>query len=70
MYIDSPKNSFVRDGVLYIKPTLTADAIGENTMKHGSIDLGPKCTDSANWGCKRDAGASGNYINPIQSANI
>ena len=27
--------SFVRDGVLYIKPTLTADEIGESNLENG-----------------------------------
>ena len=30
MYINDRKNSFVKDGILYIQPTLTADAIGED----------------------------------------
>ncbi|ODQ75092.1 hypothetical protein LIPSTDRAFT_92143 [Lipomyces starkeyi NRRL Y-11557] len=31
----SSNNSFVRDGKLYIVPTFTADAIGEDNMMHG-----------------------------------
>ena len=32
MYVDRRQNSFVKDGFLYIQPTLTADAIGELAM--------------------------------------
>lgn len=39
MYVNRRQNSFVRDGVLYLQPTLTADAIGEQTMKTGTYSL-------------------------------
>ncbi|KAG0170409.1 hypothetical protein DFQ30_002561 [Apophysomyces sp. BC1015] len=54
-YTNNRSNSFVRDGILYIRPTLTMDLLGEENMKKGAhVNL-----------C---AGSGGNYINPIQSA--
>lgn len=37
MTTDSPANSYVRDGKLYITPTLTSDAIGEAAIENGHI---------------------------------
>lgn len=34
-YTNNRSNSFVEDGILYIKPTLTADAIGHEELKQG-----------------------------------
>ena len=33
LYHNNRTNSYVKDGVLYIKPTLTADRIGESNLK-------------------------------------
>ncbi|KAI8575461.1 hypothetical protein K450DRAFT_292668 [Umbelopsis ramanniana AG] len=69
-YTNNRTNSFVEDGVLYLKPTFTSDTIGEDTMKSGGkISLWgndeTSCTDNAAGGKH-----SGNYLNPIQSAKI
>ena len=37
-YYNNRSNSFVRDGVLYLKPTLTEDAIGLDAM-HGDVNI-------------------------------
>jgi len=73
-YTNNRSNSYVRDGVLYIKPTLTADTIGEDTMNGGSFNVwggapADECTSNAFWGCER-SGGGGNIINPIQSARL
>lgn len=46
-YHNNRSNSFVQDGVLYIKPTLTADRIGEANLKAGyTLDLwGGECVE-------------------------
>jgi len=44
LYKNSRKNSFVKDGVLYLKPTLTADDITEDVVKSGIYVL-DGCTD-------------------------
>ncbi|KAI7856563.1 concanavalin A-like lectin/glucanase domain-containing protein [Circinella umbellata] len=77
-YTNNRSNSFVEDGILYIKPTLTSDSIGEQTMREGGrINLwsgqpSVGCTDNSNYGCERVAGTAsgGNYLNPIQSARL
>ncbi|KAG1421000.1 hypothetical protein G6F58_003942 [Rhizopus delemar] len=77
-YTNNRSNSFVENGILYIKPTLTAEAIGEDAVKEGgrialySGQPSEDCTDHSNFGCERISGApaGGVYINPIQSARL
>jgi len=74
-YVNNRSNSYVRNGVLYIKPTLTEDAIGENTLRTGTVDIwggspADQCTANNFYGCFRSAPGSGNVINPIRSARL
>lgn len=74
-YVNNRTNSFVKDGVLHILPTLTDDAIGTQTMMTGDVNIwagqpSDSCTNNAFYGCERNAAASGNYINPARSARI
>ena len=74
-YTNNRTNSFVQDGVLYLQPTLTVDNFGEDTLRTGDVNLwggqySNECTSNAFYGCERNAAASGNVINPIQSARI
>lgn len=74
MYRNNRTNSFIRDGVLYLQPSLTAEAIGENAMKTGDMaiwgnDPSSYCTSNAFYGCERNA-AFGNWINPIMSSRL
>ncbi|EPB91375.1 hypothetical protein HMPREF1544_01696 [Mucor circinelloides 1006PhL] len=77
-YTNNRSNSFVEDGILYLKPTMTSATIGEEALKNGGrMNLysgapSEDCTDNSNYGCERTSGAAadGNYINPIQSARI
>ncbi|KAI8063791.1 concanavalin A-like lectin/glucanase domain-containing protein [Gongronella butleri] len=72
-YTNNRTNSFVKDGILYLKPTLTSELMGEDAMMNGGVlslwseDPSVHCT-----GCERVSGMRGdyNYINPIQSASI
>jgi hypothetical protein len=74
-YANNRSNSYVRDGILYIKPTLTADSIGAANLQDGfTLDLwGAQyravCTGNAFYGCERTSGG-GRIINPIQSARM
>ena len=44
-YRNNRQNSYVKDGVLYIKPTLTADEYGEEFLYNGFLDLAQEgCT--------------------------
>ena len=54
-YRDDRRNSFVRDGVLYIKPTLTADELGEEFINSGQINLTEK-------GCEVDMNIDGGCL--------
>jgi hypothetical protein len=39
-YTNNRSNSFVEDGILYLKPTMTEDTIGEEAMKYsGRVNL-------------------------------
>ncbi len=38
-YTNNRSNSYVRDGILYIKPTLTAEKMGEQGVYQGTIDM-------------------------------
>ncbi|XP_064612240.1 beta-1,3-glucan-binding protein-like isoform X1 [Liolophura sinensis] len=68
-YTNNRSNSYVRDGTLYIKPTLTADKYGEAFLSSGTLDLWGGCTNNQWYGCER-RGTAQNYINPIQSARL
>ena len=72
-YINNRTNSFVKDGVLHLKPTLTNDTYNNWFLTAGTLDLwggGTRtCTSNAYNGCKR-TGTEEMIINPIQSAAI
>jgi beta-glucanase (GH16 family) len=77
VYQNNRSTSYVRDGVLYIKPGLTADFLGSDALVRNGATLdmwgstpADLCTDNFEYGCMRTAGAGGNYINPITSARL
>jgi len=71
-YRNNAKNSYVKNGLLHIVPTLTADEYGEDFIYNGELNLWDEgCRDEWSWsdGCIRKAG--GDYIvNPVQSAKL
>jgi len=75
-YTNNRSNSFVRDSILHLKPTLTSDTIGMQNLLNGfTMDVwgsqpADQCTGNAFYGCSRTSGAGGNVLNPIQSARI
>ncbi|KAI9105507.1 beta-1,3-glucan-binding protein [Phlyctochytrium arcticum] len=75
MYVNNRTNSYVKDGVLEIRPTFTSDVIGADKLLNGGVmDLnqnenGVHCTDPSSFGCMRSSDGT-NIINPIQSARI
>jgi len=74
VYSNNRQNSFVRDGALHIKPTLTNDYYGDNFAETGTLSLlggspADECTNPAFYGCER-TGAGGNLINPTMSARL
>ena len=75
-YTNNRSNSYVKNGILYIKPTLLSDAIGDAKVRGGytmdiwgSGDPASVCTGNGFYGCSRTSGAP-NYLNPIQSARL
>ncbi|XP_055300590.1 beta-1,3-glucan-binding protein-like [Sitodiplosis mosellana] len=62
------ENSFAKDGKLHIKPTLTADKIGQDAVEHGHVSLNG-CTDQDKANCERQAGGN-TIINPVKSARL
>ena len=75
-YNNNRTNSYVRDGALYIEPTLMVNDIGEQALTNGfRMDVwgaspADLCTGNAFYGCERTSGAGGNILNPIKSARI
>jgi hypothetical protein len=74
VYHNSRENSYARDGVLYLKPTLTSDRHGEDFLFNGQLSLhggapADECTNPSFWGCER-TGSGSNIINPTMSARI
>jgi beta-glucanase (GH16 family) len=73
--VNNRSNSYVKDGVLHLKPTMTEDAIGTDALHTGSVNIwggspADQCTMNQFYGCERSAAASGNVINPVQSARV
>ncbi|KAG0043570.1 hypothetical protein BGZ89_006390, partial [Linnemannia elongata] len=75
-YLNNRTNTFVRDGVFYIRPTLTEYRIGAEALHNGGkmdvwgSDPGTQCTGNYDYGCFRIAGAGGNILNPVQSGLV
>nr|AAZ08484.1 gram negative bacteria binding protein 1 [Nasutitermes graveolus] len=74
VYLNNRSNSYVRDGKLFIRPTLTADKFGERFLSAGTLRLyggtpADACTNPSDWGCER-RGTHVNLLNPITSARI
>lgn len=75
-YYNNRSNSYVKNGVLYIKPTLLEDQIGIDNLRNGfTMDIwggspADLCTENSFYGCLRTSGAGGNYLNPVRSARL
>ena len=75
-YTNNRSNSYVKDGHLYLHPTLLADDIGEaNVMNGYRMDIwggspADYCTGPYFYGCTRTSGAGGNILNPVKSASV
>lgn len=76
-YGNNRSNSYVRDGILYLRPTLMEDDIGIENIKGNNYILdiwggspADRCTQPQFYGCFRTAGAGGNYLPPVKSARV
>ncbi|KAI8852776.1 concanavalin A-like lectin/glucanase domain-containing protein [Chytridium lagenaria] len=67
-YTNNRTNTFVRDGKLFIKPTLTSSVVGESFLLGNVEDLN-SCTDNGDFGCMRSSDGT-NILNPIQSGLV
>ena len=68
-YVPDKENSFVQDGILHIRPTLTEKKFGEAFLYTGTVNIpDEECTRREFYGCKRK-GIYG-LINPIRSASL
>jgi beta-glucanase (GH16 family) len=71
MTSDSSNNSFVRDGMLYIVPTLTSDVIGPGAITNNHIFNLTGCSSQNYTDCSAVSNSStGAVINPVMSARI
>ncbi|XP_058453580.1 beta-1,3-glucan-binding protein-like [Malaya genurostris] len=74
-YLNNRENSFVEDGVFYIKPTLLGiEPGGEEFLSSGTLDIhggdpGNFCTNPAWEGCVR-TGSPDAILNPVKSARV
>lgn len=74
MYVNNRSNSYVENGVLFIRPTLTMDDYDEAFLWNGEINVdGGKpcdfCTNDLDDGCRKKGNAD-QIIKPIKSARI
>ncbi|XP_022117149.2 beta-1,3-glucan-binding protein [Pieris rapae] len=73
-YNNNRTNSYVRNGILYIKPTLLSDQYGEGFLTSGVLNVeggapADRCTNPQWYGCER-TGSPQNILNPIKSARL
>ncbi|XP_075970510.1 beta-1,3-glucan-binding protein-like [Anticarsia gemmatalis] len=73
-YNNNRTNSFVHSGRLFIRPSLTADQLGEPFLSHGVLNIdggapADQCTNRKWWGCER-TGTAANILNPVKSARL
>jgi hypothetical protein len=71
MMTASSNNSFIRNGELYILPTLTSDVIGREGVFDGHTFNLTGCTNTNLTACGAVSNVtSGTVINPVMSARI
>ncbi|THG96108.1 hypothetical protein EW026_g5660 [Hermanssonia centrifuga] len=71
MTTNSPNNSFVEDGKLYIVPTLTSDVIGRANVLNGFTYNVTGCTSTNLTSCGAVSNqTAGTVINPVMSARL
>jgi len=74
-YGNNRNNSYVEDGKLHLKASLTEEFLGRRPtenflkLKPGGAGFPDGCTDPTNWGCERTTNGE-NIVNPIQSAKV
>jgi beta-glucanase (GH16 family) len=75
LYDNNRSTTFVKDGVLNIKPVLTENKIGEQAVRAGyTYELwggspADECTGNFFYGCSRTSDGN-HYINPVMSGKL
>ncbi|XP_029728560.2 beta-1,3-glucan-binding protein-like [Aedes albopictus] len=73
-FTNNRSNSFVKEGNLYIRPTLSVDEFGEAFLRSGVLNIhggapADQCTKQSTFGCER-VGSHVHILNPIKSASL
>ncbi|RHY07174.1 hypothetical protein DYB25_000297 [Aphanomyces astaci] len=77
VYVNSRNNSYVKDGKLHLRATLTDEAYGRESIENGVMDLWgrvflartPSCSSPQFAGCRKEANGH-DILPPVQSARI
>lgn len=72
LFTNNRTNSYIRNGSLFIRPSLTEDWLGAEKLNAGTLDMwgsnpGDACTSNQDWGCARQGGG---ILPPIMSAKL
>ncbi|XP_053693828.1 beta-1,3-glucan-binding protein-like [Sabethes cyaneus] len=73
-FTNNRSNSFVKEGNLFIRPTLTVDEYGEAFLRSGVLNIhggspAEQCTRQSFLGCER-TGSHFQILNPVKSASL
>ncbi|KAL9698639.1 hypothetical protein quinque_002080 [Culex quinquefasciatus] len=73
-YLNNRQNSYIENGVLYLRPTLLVEGDDDSFLTSGTLDINggsphDYCTNPAWYGCFR-TGSPTNYLNPVKSARV
>ncbi|CAK4083291.1 unnamed protein product [Aphanomyces euteiches] len=74
VYVNSRNNSYVKDGKLHLRATLTDEAYGRDSIEHGVMDLWgtspySSCSSPQFTGCRKEANGF-DILPPVQSARV
>ncbi|RHY00980.1 hypothetical protein DYB36_012888 [Aphanomyces astaci] len=74
VYVNSRNNSYVKDGKLHLRATLTDEAYGRESIENGVMDLWgtspySSCSSPQFAGCRKEANGH-DILPPVQSARI
>ena len=69
-FVNDTENSYVKNGKLHLKPTLTADIYDEEFLRSGHVNINWRyCTAYFNNGCNK-TGTPDKIINPVRSGGV
>ncbi|EDS39793.1 gram-negative bacteria binding protein [Culex quinquefasciatus] len=73
-FTNNRSNSFVKEGNLFLRPTLTVEEFGEPFLRSGILNIhggspAEQCTKASFHGCER-TGSHVHILNPVKSASL